>query len=167
MVNNDNENEIKIVQHADDCILPLKDKISMNNALDIINNFSSVPGMLLNTSKSESIVMGNLKHRYTDNICGIKINSCVKTLGIYIGHDKTLCYKNNILNCIKDMEKLFEARKTRNLTLFGKTCVINTLAISKILYRISILSLPCDEEIKTINKHIFKFLWNKTDRINT
>jgi hypothetical protein len=166
MVNNDNENEIKIVQHADDCTLPLKDKPSMNNALDIINKFSSVSGMLLNTSKSESIVMGNLKHKYTDNICGIKINSsCVKTLGIYIGHDKTLCYKNNILNCIKDMEKLFEAWKTRNLTLFGKTCVINTLAISKILYRISILSLPYDEEIKTINKHIFKFLWNKTDRI--
>ena len=160
------ENEIKIVQHADDCTLPLKDKISMNNALDVINNISSVSGMRLNTSKSESIVMGNLKHRYTDNICGITINSsCVKTLGIYIGHDKTLCYKNNILNCIKDMEKLFEAWKTRNLTLFGKTCVINTLAISKLLYRISILSLPCDEEIKTINKYILKFLWNKIDRI--
>ena len=63
------------------------------------------------------------------------------------------------------MEKLFEAWKTRNLTLFGKTCVINTLALSKILYRISVLSLPCDEEIKTINRLIFKFLWNKTDRI--
>ena len=63
------------------------------------------------------------------------------------------------------MEKLFESWKTRNLTLFGKCSVVNTLAISKLVYVASILKLPDQKEIKYINKLIFSFLWCNKDRI--
>ena len=45
---NDNEHEIKVVQHADDCTLPLKNDNSMNHALREIESFSRVYGMKLN-----------------------------------------------------------------------------------------------------------------------
>ena len=100
------------------------------------------------------------------NTLGVKINTtCLKTLGVYIGHDKELCYRNNWIRCISDMEKLFESWKTRNLAIFGKCCVVNTLAISKLVYVASILKLPDQKEIKYINKLIFSFLWCNKDRI--
>ena len=137
----------------------------MELAIGEINIFSNVSGMKLNVSKTECVLLGKLKNRNV-NTHGVKINTtCLKTLGVYIGHDKELCYRNNWIRCISDMEKLFESWKTRNLTLFGKCCVVNTLAISKLVYVASILKLPDQKEIKYINKLIFSFLWSNKDRI--
>ena len=63
------------------------------------------------------------------------------------------------------MEKLFESWKKRKLTLFGKTCIINTLAISKFIYKTSILPYPEEALINKVKSDIFNFIWNKTDRI--
>ena len=121
--------------------------------------------MKLNLSKTECILLGPLKGQYT-NIDNITVNNtCVKVLGIHIGHDKDLCYKNNWNKKIDDVEKLFESWKKRKLTIFGKVCLINTLAISKFIYTASILDYPNDETIKLLNKSIFHFIWNKRDRI--
>ena len=158
-------NDIKIVQHADDCTLSLKDELSMELAISEINMFSNVSGMKLNVSKTECILLGNLKNMDV-NTFGIKVNTnCLKTLGVYVGHDKELCYRNNWIRCIADMEKLLESWKTRNLTLFGKCCIINTLAISKLIYVASILNLPDQKEVKYMNKIIFSFLSSTKDRI--
>lgn len=53
----------------------------------------------------------------------------------------------------------------RKLTLFGKCTVINSLALSKLIYVASILEIPDEDYIKRINKLIYNFIWNKTDRI--
>ena len=53
---------------------------------------------------------------------------------------------------MKDMEKLFESWKKRKLTIFGKCEIINTLAISKLIYIASILPLPPPYFIKDVNK---------------
>ena len=55
--------------------------------------------------------------------------------------------------------------KKRNLTIFGKCMIINTLAISKLVYNASILQNPTAEFLKTVSKLIFNFLWKKRDRI--
>ena len=64
-----------------------------------------------------------------------------------------------------DVEKLFESWKRRKLSIFGKCTIINTLALSKLLYIANILELPDKKFIKDINRLIYNFLWNKTDRI--
>ena len=50
-----------------------------------------------------------------------------------------------------DVEKLFESWKRRKLSIFGKYTIINTLALSKLLYIANILELP---EKKIIKKEI-------------
>ena len=64
-----------------------------------------------------------------------------------------------------EIDLLFESWKRRKLSLFGKCTIINALALSKMTYVASILELPDPKYIKDINKLIFKFLWNKQDRI--
>ena len=144
-------NEVKIVQHADDCKLPLKDEKSLKVAIHEIEIFSKFSGMKLNLSKTESILLGPLKGRYK-KIEGVTVNeSCVKTLGIYVGHNKKMCYDNNCTKTVNDIEKLFESWKKRKLTLFGKVCVINTLAISKLIHVASILEYPDENTIKLLS----------------
>ena len=65
---------------------------------------------LENLEKTECLLTGSFINMYADKQCinGIKIaKNCVKSLGIYLGHDKIQCYekkmakqtwkKNNIL----------------------------------------------------------------------
>ena len=55
----------------------------------------------------------------------------------------------------EDRERLFQSWKKRKLTIFGKTCVINSesLAISKLIfYVVSVLPIPEDSLIKKDKK---------------
>ena len=159
------EKEINIIQHADDCTLPVKDKDSLKEAIITIENFSKHSGLILNTNKTECLLLGSLKDTATE-ILGLKVNDeCIKSLGIYIGHNKKECFKQNWLKRYKDMEKLFESWKKRKHTIFGKVCVINSLAISKLVYTATLLPVPDESFLKDINKLIFNFIWNKRDRI--
>ena len=51
--------------------------------------------------------MGKLKDRYKE-ISGIKTtNDAVNCLGIYVGHNKTQCYKLTWIKIYEDMERFF------------------------------------------------------------
>ena len=157
--------EIKNVQHADDLTMALKDIDSLRNTIETVNNFCMHAGSKINISKTECILLGPLKGRYR-NIEGINVtDKAVKCLGIYLGHDKIECYNKNWMKIYHDTEKLFESWKKRKLSLFGKCCVVNTLALSKLIYIASILTFPDSEYIKKFNKLIYNFIWNKRDRI--
>ena len=92
-------------------------------------------------------------------------NSAVKILGIYIGHDAVECNEKNWIQRIQKMEKLLDSWRKRYLTLSGKVCIINSLALSKLYYCASILNFPNSENVKTINRLIFSFIWGSRDRI--
>ena len=158
------DKEIKIIQHADDATMPLADVESVENAVKIIEEFGSVSGMSLNIDKTECLLLGSLKNRYR-NIFGIKVCSYTKCLGIYIGHDRDICVQKNWYDKIKDLEKILHVWKKRKLTIFGKTCIINTLALSKLYYSAAILKYPPNDVIKKINTVIYGFIWQKRDRI--
>ena len=160
-----NDYEIRNIQHADDLTITVQDENSLSQALNTVHEFCKHAGSKININKTECILLGPLKDAY-DEILGIKVtNKAVKCLGIYIGHDKEECYNKNWMKIYHDMEKLFESWKKRKLTLFGKTCVINTLAISKLIYTATILCLPTEEYVKKTQRLIFNFIWNKTERI--
>ena len=142
-----------------------KDVKSFENTIKTIAEFCKHAGSKINFDKTECILLGNMKGNY-ENIFGIKVNTTsVKCLGIHIGHDKELCYNKNWMEIYHQMEKLFESWKKRKLTIFGKKCIVNTLAISKLIYVASVLPIPDDKLIKDINKLIYNFLWDSRERI--
>ena len=162
---NDSMKEIKILQHADDCTIPAKDSDSIKHIKDTFNEFCKYSGVKLNIEKTDVILLGNLKRYDKDEIHGFKINkSYVKCLGVYIGHDKDMCFYNNFTQKIEDISKLVHTWKSRHLTIFGKCVVINTFALPKLLYVTSILPIS-DVTIKSVKKVIFSFIWGKRDRI--
>lgn len=57
----------------------------------------------------------------------------MKSLGIHPGHDKVECYEKNWKSKLEKLKKILSVWKRRNLTIFDKCTVVNTLAISKIL----------------------------------
>ncbi len=121
-------------------------------------------GLRINMSKTEGIWLGSLKN-YPNMYGGINFtNSCVKCLGIYIGHDKVKCYENNWMSKINKLKNAIHVWKSRKLTLYGKITVLKCLGISKLVYNFSVLPVNNDI-IKEINKIVYDFVWNKTDRI--
>lgn len=158
-------NKIKCVQHADDCTFPLKNVESLKDAIRIIEKFGRMSGTKLNIEKTEGILLGPLKNslQYVD---GIKMtNNPVKSLGIFLGHDKESNDEKNWLNKLKEFEKILDSWRIRKLTLFGKCTVINSLIVSKLLYLFTVLENPNIEFIKKLNKIIYNFLWGKRERI--
>ncbi len=158
------ETELKVVQHADDSTLLLSSKESVKIAVRKIDEFTSVSGLKLNINKTEGIWIGTYKG--SENIYeGISFkNEPIKCLGIYIGNDIKQCEQRNWQSKLNDFQKTLESWKTRKLSLFGKVQVVNSLAISKLVYNFSILPVS-DERIKEIQKLVTNFIWNKKDRI--
>ena len=86
-------------------------------------------------------------------------------MGIHLGHDKRKC---NYLNWEKNVEKMENETnlwRRRNLSIFGKSVVLKTLIISKLLFVSSILTFPPPDILQRINKLIFSFLWGNRERI--
>lgn len=75
-------------------------------------------------------------------------NNPVKSLGIFLGHDKETNDEKNWLNKLKEFEKNPRLLAIRKLTLFGKCTVINSLIVSKLLYLFTVLENPNIEFIK-------------------
>ena len=65
--------------------------------------------------------------------------------------------KLNLKPKILEMEKLSSIWKCRNLTMIGKTTIIKTLMISKIIHILLSLPRPSEEPFKDI-ENIFKIL---------
>ena len=104
-----NKNEIKSIQHADDLTIASNDEASIKHALDTIHEFYEFAGSKIEISKTECILLGNLKNMYNE-LYGIKItNKAVKCLGIYIGHDKEECYAKNWMKIYHNIENIFES----------------------------------------------------------
>ena len=159
---------LKIVQHADDCTNLLKDINSLEKALNTICEFSKVAGTKLNMEKTECLLTGNLIDMYQneEHIAGVRIaKNYVKSLGVYLGHDKNICYEMNWTSKLEKLEKILSVWRTRNLTIFGKCIIINTLAISKLIYNAFLLSNPKPDFFKKVSKLVFNFLWKKKERI--
>ena len=82
---------IKISQLADDTTLFFNSKTEISFSLNEIEIFCSFSRLIMNKDKTEGAWIGKLKHS-KDKVGGIEwTDKPVKTLGIYVGHDKEEC----------------------------------------------------------------------------
>ncbi len=158
------DKEIKTSMYADDTSLLLSNFESMKNAIDTVNNFSSVAGPKLNIDKTEGILLGPYKNSVASFGNVTFTNDAIRYLGIYIGHDKIQCDKKNWDDKLEKIQIILEKWKKRHLSLFGKILVLKSLAASILIHPMSILTVP-EQFLKEVEKCFFKFLWETTDRI--
>ena len=81
------ESIIKIALYADDLTLFLKDKLDMQQALEILAEFSTFPGLEINRMKSEAMWLGS-KQNCTDTFFGFVWKRRLNILGVYFACDK-------------------------------------------------------------------------------
>ena len=151
--------ESKIGQYADDGDLTLVDDSSISKAFEIIHIYEKGSGCRLNLGKTEGMWFGSMTGR-RDGPVDIKWRTdCIKVLGIFytIPSGDFVCLNWNFR--IEKLAKRLESWKFRNLSLKGKSMIINTLALSGLWYTGSVVPLPAWAE-KKMNQIIFDFLWS-------
>ena len=155
--------------YADDCSIFLESTdMNLRKSLDILNAFFRISGLKISILKTKAVWFGS-GHGNTHRLCPdltLDWDTRFKLLGI------------NFTNNLEGMEDNFDAkveeiRKTfncwihRTLTIYGKTVIIKTLALSKLSHLATVLPSLNKNQIKKLETLIFQFLWgNKPDKVS-
>ena len=107
--------------------------------------------------------LGKLKNNFK-SVHNIEVISCIKTLGVFVGHNKELCIEKNWSDKIIKMEKLLQRWQERILTLLGKITIIKSLVLPIISYSATNCETP-PWVIKEVTSLFYKFLWNSSDKV--
>jgi len=154
--------EQKLSQYADDTSVVLANECQVFPTLDTIYAFSAVSGLCLNIEKTEALWLGSLKHNKNTPF-GFNWPKTIRYLGIYIGYDTSETLKWNWTNKIELFQKTLDCWRTRDLTIYGRSIIIKTLALAKLTYSATMLPIPV-EVYSLLNKKIDNFIWKGRKR---
>lgn len=154
-----NGHEIKSAQYADDTTIFVRDRKSVLELLSLLEEFSSLSGLEINTSKTEAMWLGQWKNNQ-ETPFGFKWpKDPILSLGVYFSHNHTDADELNFDAKIRELEKSLQKWQRRRLTLYGKINIAKTLGLSKLIFNASVLYTP-HNYIEKINKIIFNFIWD-------
>ena len=155
---------VKVSQFADDLSVIVTEGSSVDRLLVVLDTFSRASGSNVNRNKSKALNLGYWRGRPPDHICGIPIVESLKVVGIYIHPVKGIFYEWEKI--LSSAEKTLNMWRSRSLSFFEKTILINSIVCSK-LYYVSFSTLVPQRVIDKLNKLIFSFLWgNRHESIN-
>ncbi len=164
--------DIKISQYADDTTFILDGSDgSIISCINMLECFRRSSGLKVNLEKSMLIPFGNRKKKLIDkytNLYGIKWHTGLFTcLGTIIDPNGGNTFTNNMNQRIDILKQILKKWESRNLSLLGKITILKSLALSQIVYQITLLDNFDNLLLADINKIFLKFLWdNKPPKIN-
>ena len=153
---NGKEIHAKGCQYVDDCNSFLKNKTYIPKLVEILEKYESVSGSLINFDKTKAL---NISQKREEKINEIELTpGPEKALGVPVGgRDKE---NNNLWGKLIDkMQTTLNIWRSRDLSLTGKTHIIRSVGVSKLLYALEMKTIE-DKHIKEINEIIWKFLWS-------
>ena len=159
------QDEIKISLLVDDITLLLNDLNSLGKVLLTLKLFQHCSGLKINFDKSNAKYIGTLIScdHFPHGLSWIK--KPIETLGVIIVNKTEMNYKLNFQQKIANLKTTLQIWKQRNLSLKGKTIIINSIALAPLIYVSSILDTP-DKAIIEINNIIQNFMWNGSTKIS-
>ena len=101
--------------------------------------------MTINFSKSEILRLGSITYSDAEIELGEKWmgkNDNISILGITISTDLAQLTKINLDPILVKIKNLIKIWSWRQLTLYGKICIINSLLASQLIYRLTVLPTP-------------------------
>ena len=146
--------QYKVGVYADDTTSLVKSVRSLWALFNVIQIYERGSGAKLNVSKTEAMWLGGWRSR-TDQPFGLTWVPKMKILGFVFGQNTE---HDNWQPKLKKLEKQLNLWKSRSLSLVGKSLIVNTLGISKLLYLATILSVP-RWVVSELNNLIWPFLW--------
>ena len=166
-----NNHHYKISQFTDGTTLFLDGtKDSLEAALNTLEIFGSLSGLVVNKDKTKLIWLGK-KKRSSDmyNICENLVWGATEfdLLGIHFTVDLENITTLNFMPILTKCEKILNQWKRRRLTPLGRITVVKTFILSSFNHIFSSLPYPNAPLIKKLNSLVYSFVWdNKPDKIN-
>ena len=159
-----NDTEIRLTQLADDMTLFVKDVLSGEKAIEVVEEFGTISGVHLNRNKTKALWLGKICPDETiKNLSWC--DTFVKSLGIYFSKKKDLSLDMNwSQERYMKIQQILASWKQRNLSLKGKIVILKTLVISKLVYTAQVLSCP-QEWTYSYEKLFYKFLWGNRIKV--
>ena len=145
---------------------------SFSTLISVLENFSFISGLKLNTSKCSVLRCGSLKNSniiFCPDKRFIWSSEQAKTLGMVFHNNNTNdknyntknIFKSNLIPKVEAFCNCLKQWQHRKLTLLGKITVIKSFAFPKLIYPLTVLPNPPEDQLKVINTSMFEFLWNK------
>ena len=129
----------------------------MFTCIQLVTDSGKASESKLNVNKTCVLLCGSLKNYQPNANVKMKfIYDKIKMLGVHLGNVNVNDY--NFAPIVNSIRKLFGLWSNRNLSIFGKSVVVNILILSKLWYVANIFSVP-DQIVKDINQNISKFIW--------
>ena len=150
----------KLSAFADDCKFLLKNTRSVERVLAHFESFGTFSGAKLSKSKTEVMYLG--KWRLLKEFpLRINLVKQIKIFGIIFG-DASL---DDIWHPIfVKAEKVLNLFKTRQLSVYGKAKLINSMVFSKLWYVATIVPLNSHYS-KLLTRLVFQFIWGKIESV--
>ena len=115
--------EIKLIQFADDLTCSLADINSGQIVFEIFKSFELVSGLRLNKLKTQGMWLGNKKYCTTKPFDISWPEGVIRILGIYVGHNIIEVERANFEKPVKNLELQLNVWESRNLSLKRKSII--------------------------------------------
>ena len=154
------QKKVKVSQYADDTTIICTNTSSIHHIFNIFHQYELATGATLNSDKTFGLELGGFSHKNYNIPFPIKWEQkgC-KILGVVFHTDTLYMSNQNWTTAVNKLEKHAEFLQFRNLSLKGKSILINTVLLSKVWYLANILIIPIWAR-KKINQIIFDTLWD-------
>ena len=150
--------EIKISQLADDTTVFLRDTNSIDHLFSLLEKFEKSSGLKANKDKTKFYNIGSKE--ILNNNTAIKFeNTPIKLLGLTITNDQNVNTEENFTPRVQAIQNILKHWSRRKLSLKGKITIINSLALSQIVYPATNLDVP-DKILELLHKNFYEFLWD-------
>jgi len=162
--------EFKISQYADDTSLTLMaEPETLKETLKTLEEFEKCSGLKVNMRKTQVLRLGSLRNSAFVLDVGKNLmwtNDPITLSRSEISVNLETIPEINYANIIKKLESILNVWEYRNLSLLGRICIVNTLAVSKLLFHFSSIESPSPKQCQSINNAIYNFVWKgKPDKI--
>ena len=158
------EAHVKSGQFADDLWASLKaSEDNINNILRLLFRFYRFSGLRINNEKCSVLRIGPWKDSDAKFYTLKKLfwsPDPVGILGFKIFPDMDIMIKENFHSMFKKIDKILASWSTRNLTVIGKICVVNSLVNSLFVHKLIALPDPGMEFYKSYKERIMNFIWD-------
>ena len=154
--------EIKCCQYVDDSNTFLQNKTGIDKLLYILNQYEAVSGSKINLDKTVALSM-KIKSGKEEVLNTIKLKrGPEKVLGVPVGGANLNDNKVFWQSLTKKLRDKLSIWINRDLSLQGKTHIIRSIGISKVLFALEMKTID-KESIKELNDTIWRFLWAGKD----
>ncbi len=160
----------KITLFADDTILFSKhDRNSLEEIFQTLEEFGQLSGYTLNYSKTQLIPLGALRtspEKITVTDLEWYMEGKFESLGIDLTIQSKNLVKENYPKLLPKIKNTLAYWTSKGLSLFGKSLVVKSLALSRLVYKSSMLLSLSQKFYKELDHIIYQFLWDsKKDKI--